>query len=71
MLKIRNARHRHDLGPLDENCDCYTCRHFSRSYLHHLDRCNEMLGAQLNTIHNLRHYQRLMAGLRGLSKRVH
>ncbi len=65
VLKIRNARHRHDLGPLDENCDCYTCRHFSRSYLHHLDRCNEMLGAQLNTIHNLRHYQRLMAGLRG------
>lgn len=65
VLKIRNARHRHDLAPLDENCDCYTCRHFSRSYLHHLDRCNEMLGAQLNTIHNLRHYQRLMAGLRG------
>jgi queuine tRNA-ribosyltransferase len=65
VLKIRNARHRHDLGPLDESCDCYTCRHFSRSYLHHLDRCNEMLGAQLNTIHNLRHYQRLMAGLRG------
>jgi len=65
VLKIRNARHRHDLAPLDENCDCYTCQHFSRSYLHHLDRCNEMLGAQLNTIHNLRHYQRLMAGLRG------
>ncbi|SMO69046.1 tRNA-guanine transglycosylase [Alcanivorax sp. DSM 26295] len=65
VLKIRNARHRHALTPLDENCDCYTCRHFSRSYLHHLDRCNEMLGAQLNTIHNLRHYQRLMAGLRG------
>ncbi len=65
VLKIRNARHRHDLAPLDDDCDCYTCRHFSRSYLHHLDRCNEMLGAQLNTIHNLRHYQRLMAGLRG------
>jgi len=65
VLKIRNAKHRHDLAPLDDNCDCYTCRHFSRSYLHHLDRCKEMLGAQLNTIHNLRHYQRLMAGLRG------
>lgn len=64
VLKIRNARHRHDLAPLDEDCDCYTCRHFSRSYLHHLDRCKEMLGAQLNTIHNLRHYQRLMTGLR-------
>ncbi|WP_410170372.1 tRNA guanosine(34) transglycosylase Tgt [Alloalcanivorax marinus] len=65
VIKIRNARHRHDLGPLEEDCDCYTCRRFSRSYLHHLDRCNEMLGAQLNTIHNLRYYQRLMAGLRG------
>ncbi|HCE40850.1 tRNA guanosine(34) transglycosylase Tgt [Alloalcanivorax profundimaris] len=65
VIKIRNARHRHDLGSLEEDCDCYTCRHFSRSYLHHLERCNEMLGAQLNTIHNLRYYQRLMAGLRG------
>lgn len=64
-VKIRNARHRHDIGPLEEGCDCYTCRHFSRAYLHHLDRCGEMLGAMLNTIHNLRHYQRLMAGLRG------
>ncbi|GAA5139015.1 tRNA guanosine(34) transglycosylase Tgt [Alloalcanivorax gelatiniphagus] len=65
VIKIRNARHRHDLGPLEQDCDCYTCQNFSRSYLHHLDRCNEMLGAQLNTIHNLRYYQRLMAGLRG------
>jgi queuine tRNA-ribosyltransferase len=65
VIKIRNARHRDDLSPLEEGCDCYTCRHFSRSYLHHLDRCGEMLGAQLNTIHNLRYYQRLMAGLRG------
>lgn len=64
-VKIRNARHRHDTGPLEEGCDCYTCQHFSRAYLHHLDRCGEMLGAMLNTIHNLRHYQRLMAGLRG------
>lgn len=64
-VKIRNARHRHDTGPLEEGCDCYTCQHFSRAYLHHLDRCGEMLGAMLNTIHNLHHYQRLMAGLRG------
>ncbi len=64
-VKIRNARHRHDTSPLEADCDCYTCQHFSRGYLHHLDRCGEMLGAMLNTIHNLRHYQRLMAGLRG------
>jgi queuine tRNA-ribosyltransferase len=64
-IKIRNARHRHDTSPLEADCDCYTCQHFSRGYLHHLDRCSEMLGAMLNTIHNLRHYQRLMAGLRG------
>ena len=64
VIKIRNAQHRHDLRPLDEACDCYTCKNFSRSYLHHLDRCGEMLGAQLNTIHNLRYYQSLMAGLR-------
>lgn len=65
IVKIRNARHRHDTAPLDERCDCYTCENFSRSYLHHLDKCGEMLGAQLNTIHNLRYYQNLMAGLRG------
>lgn len=64
VVKIRNAVHRHDTGPLDPECDCYTCKNFSRSYLHHLDKCKEMLGAQLNTIHNLRYYQRLMAGLR-------
>ena len=64
-IKIRNARHRHDTSPLEADCDCYTCQNFSRGYLHHLDRCSEMLGAMLNTIHNLRHYQRLMAGLRG------
>ncbi|WP_220270463.1 tRNA guanosine(34) transglycosylase Tgt [Halomonas sp. DQ26W] len=64
-VKIRNAKHRHDTGSLEEGCDCYTCQHFSRGYLHHLDRCGEMLGSMLNTIHNLRHYQRLMAGLRG------
>jgi len=65
IVKIRNARHRHDTQPLDELCDCYTCENFSRSYLHHLDKCGEMLGSQLNTIHNLRYYQNIMAGLRG------
>lgn len=65
VVKIRNAVHRHDDSPLDPACDCYTCRHFTRSYLHHLDKCGEMLGSMLNTIHNLRHYQRLMDGLRG------
>ena len=64
VVRIRNASHRHSTAPLEADCDCYTCQHFSRGYLHHLDRCGEMLGAQLNTIHNLRHYQRLMAGLR-------
>jgi len=64
VIKIRNARHRHDTGPLDPSCDCYTCQNFSRAYLHHLDKCGEILGAQLATIHNLRYYQNLMAGLR-------
>ncbi|CBL45746.1 Queuosine tRNA-ribosyltransferase [gamma proteobacterium HdN1] len=64
VVRIRNAVHRHDTGPLDAACDCYTCQNFSRSYLHHLDRCGEMLASQLNTIHNLRYYQLLMAGLR-------
>lgn len=64
VIKIRNAQYKTDQRPLDENCDCYTCKNFSRAYLHHLDRCKEMLGAQLNTIHNLRYYQRLMQQLR-------
>ncbi|WNO11191.1 tRNA guanosine(34) transglycosylase Tgt [Teredinibacter sp. KSP-S5-2] len=64
VVKIRNAVHRHDTNALDPHCDCYTCTNFSRSYLHHLDKCGEILGAQLNTIHNLRHYQRVMAELR-------
>lgn len=64
VVKIRNAVHKHDTATLDAQCDCYTCQNFSRSYLHHLDRCGEMLGAQLNTIHNLRYYQNLMRGLR-------
>lgn len=64
VVKIRNAKHRHDTSPLDVECDCYTCQNFSRAYLHHLDKCGEILGAELNTIHNLRHYQRIMAELR-------
>ncbi len=64
VVKIRNAKHRHDTNPLDAACDCYTCQNFSRGYLHHLDKCGEILGAQLNTIHNLRYYQRVMSGLR-------
>lgn len=64
VIKIRNAKHKTDTGPLDENCDCYTCKNYSRAYLHHLDKCNEILGARLNTIHNLRYYQRVMQGLR-------
>lgn len=64
VIKIRNAEHKTNTAPLDENCDCYTCKNFSRSYLHHLDRCKEILSSQLNTIHNLRYYQNLMAGLR-------
>lgn len=64
VIKIRNAKHRHDTGPLDSACDCYTCTNFSRAYLHHLDKCGEILGAQLNTIHNLRYYQNLMSAIR-------
>ncbi|WP_368939770.1 tRNA guanosine(34) transglycosylase Tgt [Proteus mirabilis] len=64
VIKIRNAKHRSDTSTLDEHCDCYTCKNYSRAYLHHLDRCNEILGARLNTIHNLRYYQRLMAEIR-------
>jgi len=64
VLRIRNARYRDDPRPLDERCTCYTCRHYSRAYLHHLDRCKEILGARLHTIHNLHHYLELMAGLR-------
>ncbi len=63
-LRLRNARFRDDLLPLDEDCDCYTCRNYSRAYLHHLEKCNEILGAHLNTVHNLHYYQQLMSGLR-------
>ena len=64
VLKLRNSRHRRSTLPLDEACDCYTCKNFSRAYLHHLDKCREILGSQLNTIHNLRFYQRHMAAIR-------
>ena len=64
VLKLRNSRYRSDLDPVDKNCDCYTCKNFSRAYLHHLDKCGEMLGAQLCTVHNLHYYQHLMAELR-------
>jgi len=63
-VKIRNARHRTDTGPLDPDCTCYTCRQFSRAYLHHLQRANEILGARLATIHNLHYYLTLLAELR-------
>ena len=64
FINIRNASHHMDLGPIDPTCTCYTCRNFSRSYLKHLDRCKEILGARLNTIHNLHVYLCLMRSLR-------
>lgn len=64
VIKIRNAVHKRDSSSLEVDCDCYTCKNFSRAYLHHLDKCGEILGSMLNTIHNLRYYQRVMAGLR-------
>ena len=63
-IKIKNAQYRVDLRPLDENCMCYTCQNFSRAYLHHLHRLKEILGARLNTIHNLYYYQQLMQEIR-------
>ena len=63
-VKIRNARFKTDIRPLDETCTCYTCRNFTRAYLHHLQRTNEMLGARLNTFHNLFYYQQLMGEMR-------
>jgi queuine tRNA-ribosyltransferase len=64
VVKIRNAKNRFDTGPIDSECSCYTCQNFSRSYLHHLDKCKEMLGPQLSTIHNVHHYQVVMQNLR-------
>ena len=63
-IKIKNARFKTDTGPLDPSCSCYTCRQFSRAYLHHLFRCGEILGGMLNTIHNLHFYQVIMAEMR-------
>lgn len=64
VLKLRNARHRTDTGPIDEECDCYTCANYSRAYLYHLSKCGEILGARLNTEHNVRFYLRLMERIR-------
>ena len=64
VVRIRNARYKDDTGPVDADCACYTCRNYSRAYLHHLDRCGEILGARLGTIHNLHYYQSLMGDLR-------
>jgi queuine tRNA-ribosyltransferase len=63
-IKLKNARYKMDTGPLDRECTCYTCQNFSRAYLHHLFRLGEILGARLNTLHNLHYYQELMAGMR-------
>jgi len=64
IVKIRNARHASDTGPIDPDCDCYTCRRFSRAYLKHLNKCNEILGHRLATLHNLHYYQALMRQMR-------
>ena len=64
VVRIRNAQHRHSQLPIDEECGCYTCRNYTRAYLHHLDKTAEMLGARLNTIHNLYYYHTLMRELR-------
>jgi len=64
VVKIRNAKHKVSVEPLDKQCECYTCQNYTRAYLHHLDKCKEIQGARLNTIHNLHYYQDLMKGLR-------
>lgn len=64
VVKIRNAKYAKDTSALDPNCDCYTCKNFTKAYLHHLDKCGEMLGAHLNTIHNLHYYQNFMKQIR-------
>ena len=65
IVKLRNARHKTSVEPLDRDCDCYTCQNFSRGYLHHLDKCGEILGATLNSIHNIAYYLELMRQARG------
>ena len=69
VLRLRNSANKHDDRPIDPNCSCYTCSNYSRSYLHHLDKCRELLGATLNSIHNLHYYLALMAGLRDAIER--
>jgi queuine tRNA-ribosyltransferase len=64
ILRIRNSRYVDDTSPLDPECGCYTCRHYSRAYLRHLDKCGEILGARLNTIHNLYYFLHLMQSIR-------
>jgi queuine tRNA-ribosyltransferase len=64
VLNIRNAVHQKDTRPIEEECGCYTCAHYSRSYLRHLDKCGEILGSHLNTVHNLHFYLRLMSEIR-------
>jgi queuine tRNA-ribosyltransferase len=64
MLRMRNAKHRRDSAPIESDCDCYACRHFSRAYLHHLFHADEMLGPTLLSLHNVAHYCRLMADIR-------
>jgi queuine tRNA-ribosyltransferase len=63
-MRIRNARWKFDTAPIDDECDCHACTHFSRAYVHHLIRAGEILGARLATMHNLHYYHRLMAGIR-------
>ncbi|MEQ1302963.1 tRNA guanosine(34) transglycosylase Tgt [Acinetobacter radioresistens] len=64
LVRIRNSKYRHDQNPLDPHCDCYTCKNFTRAYLFHLEKCGEMLGSMLGTIHNLRYYQRFTQDIR-------
>jgi len=64
VIKIRNSQYRNDTRPLDNNCACSTCKNYSRSYLHHLQKTNEILGSRLNTLHNLYFYQHLMVSIR-------
>jgi queuine tRNA-ribosyltransferase len=64
IIRIRNSRYTDDIRALDPDCGCYTCQHYSRAYLRHLDKCGEILGARLNTIHNLYYFQELMRRIR-------
>jgi len=64
IVRLRNSPNKKDIRPIDDQCQCYTCQNYSRAYLHHLDKCQEMFGAELATIHNLHYYQDLMRGIR-------